>query len=81
MDLIASFSSQKINRFHFFDINGILDEDKDLVFLFDPGAACPVIGVNSFFSFFSFQGLGLGLGSGLGFEIGMVRKVGNHTPH
>lgn len=50
MDLIASFSSQKINRFHFFDINGILDEDKDLVFLFDPGAACPVIGVNSFFS-------------------------------
>ena len=49
MDLIASFSSQKVNTFHFFDINGILEEDKDLVFLFDPGAACPVIGVNSFF--------------------------------
>ena len=48
MDLIASFSSQKINTFNFFDIYGILGKGNH-VFLFDTGAACPVIGVNCFF--------------------------------
>ena len=48
MDLIASFSSQRINAFHFFVIHGLM-ANKDLVFLFDTGASCPVLGVNSFF--------------------------------
>ena len=48
MDLIASFSSQKVDTFHFFLITGLLGDD-DLAFLFDPGAVCPLIGVNCFF--------------------------------
>ena len=48
MDLIASISSQKINTFNFFTVHGILGDD-DLIFLFDTGAICPVVGVNSFF--------------------------------
>ena len=48
MDLIASFSSQKVGRFHFFLFHGLSRSD-DLLFLFDTGAACPVIGVNNFF--------------------------------
>lgn len=48
MDLIASFSSQKVNAFNFFVLHGILGDD-DLIFLFDTGAICPVVGVNSFF--------------------------------
>ena len=49
MDLIASFSSQKIKNFHFFSISGLLPDNEDLVFLFDTGAICPIIGMNSFF--------------------------------
>ncbi|MCR5788903.1 MAG: hypothetical protein K6G83_03360 [Lachnospiraceae bacterium] len=48
MDLIASFNSQKVGRFHFFLLHGLKKND-DLLFLFDTGAACPVIGVNNFF--------------------------------
>ena len=48
MDLIASFSSQKVNTFNFFILHGLLGDD-DLIFLFDTGAICPVVGVNNFF--------------------------------
>ena len=48
MDLIASFSSQKVNTFNFFSLRGLFGE-RDIFFLFDTGAACPIIGVNSFF--------------------------------
>ena len=48
MDLMASFRSRKVNTFHFFSVYGILG-DTGLVFLFDTGAACPVIGINNFF--------------------------------
>lgn len=48
MDLMASFSSKKVNTFNFFYINGLIG-DNELLFLFDTGAACPVVGVNSFF--------------------------------
>lgn len=48
MDLIASFSSQKVERFNFFILRGLMG-DSGLFFLFDTGAICPVIGVNSFF--------------------------------
>lgn len=48
MDLIASFSSQKINAFNFFMIRGIFSNNS-LFFLFDTGAACPVVGINNFF--------------------------------
>lgn len=48
MDLIASFSSQKVNTFNFFVLHGLLGDD-DLIFLFDTGAICPVVGVNNFF--------------------------------
>ena len=49
MDLIASFSSKKINISNFFVIKGLLGDISPL-FLFDTGAACSVVGVNSFFS-------------------------------
>ena len=49
MDLIASFHSHKIKKFHFFSINGLLPEKENLFFLFDTGAVCPVLGINSFF--------------------------------
>ena len=48
MDFIASFSSQKVNNFHFFLIHGLIGKD-DLAFLFDTGAACSVVGVNNLF--------------------------------
>ena len=48
MDLIASFSSQKLKRFNFFTIRGMFEE-RDVFFLFDTGASLPVVGVNSFF--------------------------------
>ncbi|MBQ6320247.1 MAG: hypothetical protein IJI23_10765 [Lachnospiraceae bacterium] len=48
MDLIASFSSQKVERFNFFILRGLMG-DNGLFFLFDTGAICPVVGVNSFF--------------------------------
>ena len=48
MDLIASFSSQKVNNFNFFAIYGLVGND-ELFFLFDTGAACNVVGVNSLF--------------------------------
>ena len=48
MDLMASFSSQKVNTFNFLSIKGILG-DYGLIFLFDTGASCPVIGINNFF--------------------------------
>ena len=48
MDLMASFSSRRINVFNFFYIYGMLD-DNGLEFLFDTGAICPVVGVNNFF--------------------------------
>ena len=48
MDLMASFSSRKVNTFNFFSFYGILG-DNGLVFLFDTGAACPVVGINNFF--------------------------------
>ena len=49
MDLIASFHSYKVKKFHFFPLNGLLPEKEDLLFLFDTGAVCPVLGINSFF--------------------------------
>lgn len=49
MDLIASFHSHKIKKFHFFSVNGLLPDRENLFFLFDTGAVCPVIGINSFF--------------------------------
>lgn len=48
MDLIASFSSQKVNTFNFFVIRGIFG-NAGLFFLFDTGAVCPVVGINNFF--------------------------------
>ena len=48
MDLMGSFSSKKVNTFNFFYVNGVIG-DNELLFLFDTGAACPVVGVNSFF--------------------------------
>ena len=48
MDLIASFSSQRINTFQFFTLHGFIGS-RDLIFLFDTGAACPVVGVNNLF--------------------------------
>ena len=50
MDLIASFHSHKIKKFHFFSVNGLLPDNENLFFLFDTGAICPVIGINSFFA-------------------------------
>ena len=49
MDLIASFHSHKIKSFHFFSVTGLLPENESLFFLFDTGAVCPVVGINSFF--------------------------------
>ena len=46
MDLIASFSSQRVRTFQFFKLRGILDDDT-LTFLFDTGAAYSVIGINN----------------------------------
>lgn len=48
MDLVASFSSQRVNTFNFFFVRGIFG-DNNLLFLFDTGAACSVVGINSFF--------------------------------
>lgn len=48
MDLIASFHSHKIKNFHFFPVSG-LTKNRDIIFLFDTGAVCPVIGSNNFF--------------------------------
>lgn len=48
MDLIASFSSQKLKKFNFFTIRRMFGE-RDIFFLFDTGASLPVVGVNSFF--------------------------------
>ena len=48
MDLMGSFSSRRLNIFNFFYVYGMLD-DNGLVFLFDSGAICPVVGVNNFF--------------------------------
>ena len=49
MDLIASFNSNKISYFHFFTLSG-LSKSRNIVFLFDTGAVCPVIGTNNFFT-------------------------------
>ncbi|MBO4396643.1 MAG: hypothetical protein J5819_09900 [Eubacterium sp.] len=49
MDLIASFHSHKIKKFHFFSLSGLSTKGRDIVFLFDTGAVCPVIGVNCLF--------------------------------
>lgn len=46
MDLIASFSSQRVRTFQFFKLRGILDDDT-LTFLFDTGAAYSAIGINN----------------------------------
>ena len=48
MDLIASFSSQRISIANFFIITGLLG-DISPFFPFDTGAACSIVGVNSFF--------------------------------
>ncbi len=48
MDLMGSFSSQRVNTFNFFHIRGILG-DNSLIFLFDTGAVCPIVGTNNLF--------------------------------
>ena len=49
MDSIASFSAHKIKTSHFLTVDGIL-KDGVMYFLFDMGAICPLIGLNSLFS-------------------------------
>ena len=49
MHSIASFSSERIRIANFFVIKGLLGRVNPF-FLFDTGAACSLVGVNSFFS-------------------------------
>ena len=49
MDLIASFNAHKVKTSHFLTVDGILKEGV-LYFLFDTGAVCSLIGLNSLFS-------------------------------
>ena len=48
MDLIASFNAHKIQTSFFLTVDGILKEGV-LYFLFDTGAVCSLIGLNSLF--------------------------------
>lgn len=48
MDLMGSFNSTKVNTFNFFYVRGLMG-DNELLFLFDTGAACPVVGINCLF--------------------------------
>lgn len=49
MDLIASFNAHKVHTSFFVTIDGILKEGV-LYFLFDTGAVCSLIGLNSLFA-------------------------------